>query len=216
VSMGGSILILDCGRVHGCAAGSRRIVGRSKASHIEYSPPGTAGATGADASYLWTQFGRERVRPQCIRSLRRLVNRFATDNGAQDTGVQDLLRIGLERVAVEDNNICEKAGLKTPLGALAELGEGGGLGVGVDSFGQRDPLLWLIGSCSGLILASDRRVESPKGIDRLDRIVSRRRRASHDGQASSARHRSIWRGRGLVAPPPSSCPSTDERAAWKR
>ncbi len=54
---------------------------------------------------------------------------------------------------------------------FAELGEGGGLGVGVDGLVKRDLFLGLEGLGAGFVLASDGGVEATEGVDGFDGVV---------------------------------------------
>ena len=85
--------------------------------------------------------------------------------------MKELLGRGLEGVAIEDDDVGEEAGFEAALDVLAELGVGGGLGVGVDGFGEGDLFLRLVGGGSGFVLASDGGVEAAKGVDGFDRVV---------------------------------------------
>ena len=99
------------------------------------------------------------------------VDGFAVDYGAEDFGVEELLGGGGGDVAVEDDEVGEVAGFEAAFHFFAELGEGGGLGVGVDGFVERDLLLRLEGLGAGFVLAGDGGVEATEGVDELDGVV---------------------------------------------
>ena len=63
------------------------------------------------------------------------------------------------------------AGFQAAFLGFAELGEGGGLGVGVDGFGEGEALLGVEGLGAGLVLAGDGGVEAAEGGDGLDGVV---------------------------------------------
>ena len=85
--------------------------------------------------------------------------------------MENLLRSGFGDVAVEDDEVGEVAGLEAALYLFAELGEGGGLGVGVDRFVEGDLFLGLEGLGAGFVLAGDGGVEAAEGIDGFDGVV---------------------------------------------
>jgi len=99
------------------------------------------------------------------------VDGFAVDYGAKDFGVKELLRRCGRDVAVEDDEVSEKSWLETAFHFFAELAEGGGLGVGVDRFVERELFLGLEGLGTGFVLAGDRRVEATEGVDEFDGVV---------------------------------------------
>src|SRR5216683_2280935 len=73
------------------------------------------------------------------------VDGFSVDDGAEDLRVQELLGRGRGDVAVEDDEVGEVSGLEAPLHFFTEFAEGGGLGVGVHRFVERDFFLLLEG-----------------------------------------------------------------------
>src|ERR1700678_180555 len=96
---------------------------------------------------------------------------FAVDDGAEDFGVKELLRRCGGDVAVEDNEVGEIAGFESAFYVFAKFSVGGGLGVGVDGFVERDFFLGLEGLGAGFVLAGDGGVEAAEGIDELYRVV---------------------------------------------
>ncbi|MCU1225822.1 MAG: hypothetical protein JWQ42_3915 [Edaphobacter sp.] len=85
--------------------------------------------------------------------------------------MEELLRRGGGGVVVEDDEVGEEAGFEAALLVLAELGEGRGLGVGIDGLLDRELLLRLISFGAGFVLPGDRGVEAPEWIDGFDGIV---------------------------------------------
>ena len=85
--------------------------------------------------------------------------------------MEKLLWSGGGGVVVEDDEVSEKAGFEATFLVFAELGEGGGLGVGVDGLLDGDLLLKLIGFGAGFVLPVDRGVEASEGIDGFDGVV---------------------------------------------
>ena len=85
--------------------------------------------------------------------------------------MEELLGCGCGDVAVEDDEVGEVAGLEAAFYFFAEFAEGGGLGVGVDRFVERDFFLRLEGLGAGFVLAGDGGVEAAEGIDELDGVV---------------------------------------------
>ena len=85
--------------------------------------------------------------------------------------MEDLVGGGFEEVAVEDDEVGEVAGGEEALGLLAELGVGGGLGVGEEGFGEGDALLGMEGLGAGLVLAGDGGVEAAERGDGFDGVV---------------------------------------------
>src|SRR3979490_1245008 len=99
------------------------------------------------------------------------VDGVAVDDGAEDFGVEELLGRGGGDVAVEDNEVGEVTGFEAALHFFSEFAEGGGLGVGVDRFVERDLFLRLEGLSAGFVLAGDGGVEAAEGIDEFDGVV---------------------------------------------
>ncbi len=62
---------------------------------------------------------------------------------------------------------------------FGELGEGGGLGVGVESFADGEFLLWLEGFGAGFVLTGGCGVEAAEGVDGFDGVIG----AEGDGNA---------------------------------
>ncbi len=69
---------------------------------------------------------------------------MAVDYGAEDAGVEDFAGVDLGEVVVEDDEVGEEVGFEAAFDVLAELGEGGALGVGVDGLGEGDFFLRFI------------------------------------------------------------------------
>jgi len=74
-------------------------------------------------------------------------------------------------VGVEDDEVGEVAGFEAAFDLVAELGEGGGLGVGEEGFVERDLFLGLVGLGAGFVLAGDGGVEATEGVDGFDGVV---------------------------------------------
>ena len=91
------------------------------------------------------------------------VDGVAADDGAEDMGVEEFAGGGVGDVAVEDDEVGEEAGFEAAFACFAELGEGGGLGVGVDGFVEGEFFLRLEGLGAGFVLAGDGGVEAAEG-----------------------------------------------------
>ncbi len=85
--------------------------------------------------------------------------------------MEDFLRGGCGEVAVEDDEVGEEAGFEAAFAGFAELGVGGGLGVGVEGFGDGEVLLGVEGLGAGFVLAGDGGVEAAEGVDGFDGVV---------------------------------------------
>ena len=122
-------------------------------------------------SRKWARVESERERGILLVHRRGCVDYIAVDDGVQDFGVEELLGGGGGDVPVEEDEVGEIAGLEAALLVIAELGEGGGLGVGVDGLIEGDLLLELEGHGTGFVLTGDGGVEAAEGGDGLDRVV---------------------------------------------
>ena len=99
------------------------------------------------------------------------VDGLAVDDGFDDLGVEELLRIGLGDVAVEDDEVCEVAFGEDPFLVFRELCVGRGLCVGVESLIESDFFLRLKGLSASFIHARGGGVEAAEGADGFDGVV---------------------------------------------
>ncbi len=81
------------------------------------------------------------------------------------------MRCGPGDVAVENDDVGEVSGFEAAFEVLAELGEGGGLGIGVDSLIDGELLLRLEGLGSLDVLPGDGGIEAAEGRDGLDGVI---------------------------------------------
>ena len=119
--------------------------------------------------------------------------------------MEEFLGCGFGDVAVEDDEVGEVAGFEAAFWFFCELGEGGGLGVGVDGFVEGDLFLRLEGLGAGFVHAGDGGVEAAEGIDGLDGVVGAEGEDDVVVEEGSSRRRRIWRARGRGGRRPSSC-----------
>ncbi len=108
-------------------------------------------------------------------------------------------------VAVEDDEVGEEAGFEAALLLFAELGEGAGLGVGVDRFVERDLFLRLEGLGACFVLPGDGGVEAAEGVDEFDGVVGAEGEDDVVVEECSSKRRRTWRGRGRAVWWPTSC-----------
>src|ERR1700733_1395951 len=99
------------------------------------------------------------------------IDRFAVDDGAEDLGAEKLLGRRSSDVAVEDDQVGDEAWLEAAFYRFAEFAEGGGLGISIDRFVERELFLELEGLGTGFVLAGDGGVKAAKGIDEFDGVV---------------------------------------------
>ena len=95
----------------------------------------------------------------------------AADDGAEDVLVWRMCWGAVRRSRSRTTKSARKPGARRAFGGFAELGEGGGLGVGVDGFGDGEALLGVEGLGAGFVLAGDGGVEAAEGVDGFDGVV---------------------------------------------